>query len=31
MQLFIQMVCARVCKLNNNGVTHIEKTLAAAE
>ena len=31
MQLFIQMVCARDCDLNSNGVIHPETICAAAE
>ena len=31
MQLFIQMVYARDCDLNNNGVIHPEKNCAAAK
>ena len=31
MQLFIQMVYARDCNLNNNGVIHSETICAVAE
>ena len=30
MHLFIQNVCIRLCKLNNNGVIHPETVCAAA-